>query len=187
MYKICRTEQSSRRQRELEQGLLELMGKRRFEDITVSDLCEHMQIPRKSFYRYFSGKDGALYALIDHTLAGFFEMPQPEREAKQGSAVGDLDLYFLYWYHQKPLLDALHRNALSGILVERANDFAMHEGHFPRYMKSWDEQKKSFALSFSLCGLMSMVFQWHRQNYPVPPQEMAKLATSLLTQPLIQI
>lgn len=186
MYKICQTEQSTRRQRELEKGLLELMGKRRFEDITVSDLCQHMNIPRKSFYRYFSSKDGALYALIDHTLADFFELPQAERGGKQGTALGDLDLYFLYWYRQKPLLDALHRNALSGILVERANEFAIHEGHFPLYMKSWDEKIQSIALSFSICGLMSMVFQWHRQNYPVPPQEMAKLATTLLTQPLIK-
>ena len=60
MYKICQTEQSTRRQRELEQGLLRLMLHKNYEDISVSDLCDHMQIPRKSFYRYFSSKDGAL-------------------------------------------------------------------------------------------------------------------------------
>ena len=53
MYKICQTEQSNRRQRELEQGLLQLMLRRNYEDISVSDLCDHLQIPRKSFYRYF--------------------------------------------------------------------------------------------------------------------------------------
>ena len=60
MYKICQTEQSARRQRELEQGLLQLMLRKNYEDISVSDLCEHMALPRKSFYRYFSSKDGAL-------------------------------------------------------------------------------------------------------------------------------
>ena len=58
MYKICQTEQSIRRQRELEQGLLRLMGKRNYEDLTVKDLCDEMALPRKSFYRYFSSKDG---------------------------------------------------------------------------------------------------------------------------------
>lgn len=33
MYKRCITEQSARRQRELEQGLLEVMATRRYEDI----------------------------------------------------------------------------------------------------------------------------------------------------------
>ena len=51
MYKLCKTEQSAGRQRELEQGLLHLMLKNRYEDISVSDLCNFMKIPRNSFYR----------------------------------------------------------------------------------------------------------------------------------------
>ena len=109
MYKICQTEQSIRRQRELEQGLLRLMGKRNYEDLTVKDLCDEMALPRKSFYRYFYSKDGVLYALIDHTLADFFMMPTVGNKSR-GTAIGDLDLYFLFWYEKRELLDALHRS-----------------------------------------------------------------------------
>ena len=73
MYKLCKTEQSAQRQRELEQGLLKMMLQCRYEDISVSDLCDQLEIPRKSFYRYFSSKDGALYALLDHTMMEFFD------------------------------------------------------------------------------------------------------------------
>ena len=45
MYKICQSEQSAKRQKELEQGLLQLMLRHNYEDISVSDLCEHMNIP----------------------------------------------------------------------------------------------------------------------------------------------
>ena len=65
MYKLCKSEQSAARQRWLEQGLLQEMLLRRYEDISISDLCARLQIPRKSFYRYFTNKDGALFALID--------------------------------------------------------------------------------------------------------------------------
>ena len=68
MYKLCKTEQSAQRQRQLEEGLLTAMRTKRYEESSISDLCDQMGIPRKSFYRYFSGKDGALHALIDHTL-----------------------------------------------------------------------------------------------------------------------
>ena len=71
MYKLCKTEQSATRQKMLELGLLNCMLTRHYEEISVSDLCTAMDIPRKSFYRYFSGKDGALHALIDHTLMGY--------------------------------------------------------------------------------------------------------------------
>ena len=73
MYKFCKTEQSVQRQRELEQGLLTMMEHQRFEEISVSDLCDRLNIPRKSFYRYFSSKDGALFALLDHTLMEFYD------------------------------------------------------------------------------------------------------------------
>lgn len=184
MYKICQNEQSAKRQRELEKGLLMLMLKRNYEDISVSDLCEYMQIPRKSFYRYFTSKDGALFALLDHTLADFFDTPVPQNKTR-GTAIGDLDLYFQFWYEQKQLLDALHRSSLSGFLVERANAFALREGHLPGQFKSWSPEIQGLAMSFAVCGLMSMILQWHRQNFLISPNEMTKLATSMLTNPLL--
>ena len=184
MYKICQTEQSARRQRELENGLLTLMLKRRYEDISVSDLCTYMQLPRKSFYRYFSSKDGALYALIDHTLADFFEMPLSQTKTR-GTALGDLDLYFSFWYEKKPLLDALQRSGLSGILVERANSFAMREGHLPRQFKPLRPEIQDLAMAFSVCGLMSMILHWHKNGFAISAGEMTQLAVTMLTTPLL--
>ena len=184
MYKICQTEQSTRRQRELEKGLLLLMLRKNYEDISVSDLCEQMQIPRKSFYRYFSSKDGALYSLIDHMLADFFQMPLPESKTR-GNAVGDLDLFFAYWYENKAFLDAIQRSSLSGILVQRANAFALHEGHLPQKLKAAPVQLQGLALSFAVCGLMAMTLSWHQQGFPISPDEMTHLAINMLTTPLL--
>lgn len=182
MYKICQTEQSSKRQRELENGLLRLMLKRRYEDISVSDLCDFLQIPRKSFYRYFSSKDGALYALLDHTMTDF---QLTEHKGISGTAPGDLNNYFSFWYEHKDLLDALERSSLSGILVERATNFALQEKMMPRYMLGWDSSTQQIAISFAICGLMSMVIQWHHLGYIQTPEEMTKLASALLTRPLL--
>lgn len=184
MYKICQTAQSTHRQRKLEQGLLQLMLHKNYEDISVSDLCEYMNVPRKSFYRYFSGKDGALYSLIDHTLADFYQMPVPEKKTR-GNAVGDLDLFFTYWYNNKLFLDALQRNSLSGILVERANSFALREGFIPQKFKAIPEDKQSIALSFAICGLMAMTLSWHLQGFTISPDEMTRLAINMLTIPLL--
>lgn len=182
MYKICQTEQSYMRQRELEQGLLRLLQKRRYEDISVSDLCTYLQIPRKSFYRYFSSKDGALYALLDHTMMDF---QFSDRHGLNGSAPGELDRYFLFWYEHRDLLDALQRSSLSGILVERATNFALKERMMPRYMLTLDSHLQGIAISFAICGLMSMIIQWHSQGFPLSPAEMTQLATNMLTRPLL--
>ena len=184
MYKICQTEQSIKRQRQLEKGLLQLMLRKNYEEISVSDLCEYMQIPRKSFYRYFTSKDGALYALIDHTIADFFEMPVPGKKSR-GNAIGDLDLYFRFWYDNRELLDALQRSSLSGILVDRANNFALREGHLPRQFKTFTPENQGLVMAFAICGLMSMVLYWHRQDFHTPPEEMTRLAVEMLTKPIL--
>lgn len=186
MYKLCRSEQSAARQRQLEMGLLQAMLTQRYEDISVSDLCQQLNIPRKSFYRYFSSKDGALFALLDHTLLEF-DLTPAIVNAKKGTAIGDLERYFVFWHRQKALLDALTRSSLSGLLVERSTSMAVRERMMPAYMKEMRPQLQSIALSFAVCGLLSMVMQWHQRGYPESPEEMAQIATSLLTQPLIRM
>lgn len=183
MYKLCKTEQSASRQRQLELGLLEYMQTVRYEDISISDLCQHLQVPRKSFYRYFSSKDGALFALLDHTMLEFYEKGYPELSG--GTALGDLSHFFTFWYTHRSLLDALERSQLSGILVERATVLAQRERLMPRQMLNWSQDIQDVAMSFAICGLMSMVIQWHHQQYRISPEEMTKLAVSMLTKPLI--
>ena len=184
MYKLCKTEQSIQRQRQLEQGLLQLMLVKRYEEISISDLCDRMQIPRKSFYRYFSSKDGALFALLDHTMLDFYE--GGFRTPNSGTALGDLDHFFVFWYEHRELLDALKRSGLSGILVERATMLAQRERLMPDRIQSWSPSKQGLALSFALCGLMSMILHWHNQGYPVSPSEMTRIASAMLTRPLIE-
>ena len=55
MYKLCKTEQSVRRQREIENCLFDILKEKKYDEITITELCERMNIPRKAFYRYFDG------------------------------------------------------------------------------------------------------------------------------------
>ena len=185
MYKKCVTEASAARQRQLEQGLLAAMSKRRYEEITVSDLCQELGIPRKSFYRYFSGKEGALHALIDHTILEF-EMENGVKSAEREVEFRDgIASFFRFWQRQKPLMDALHRSGLSGILIERQIIYAVVDStdiglYLHPEVKSWKAQASMFAA----CGLMSLVVQWHHEGYAMDVNEIARMATQLLMGPI---
>ena len=184
MYKLCKSEQSAQRQRELELGLLEAMQNQQYEDISISELCDRMGIPRKSFYRYFSNKDGALIALLDHTLMEYEQTG--ESISRTGAMhIGDLEQYFRFWYQRRALLEALMRSRLSGMLVERATQHAIHERMMPRYLLSENAQTQHMALTFAICGLLSMVMQWHQGGYRETPEQMAQIASMMLTKPLV--
>ena len=184
MYKFCKTEQSFQRQRELEQGLLAMMEHHRFEEISVSDLCDRLNIPRKSFYRYFSSKDGALFALLDHTIMEFYDTGSIEG-LRGGTPTGDLERFFSFWKGHRKLIDALQRSNLSGMLVERAVGLAKQEQLMPGYVREWEDTLKVVAMSFAVCGLMSMVMQWHNEDYRIPTEKMAQAAVTMLSRPLI--
>ena len=184
MYKFCKNEQSMQRQRELEQGLLDMMAHHQFEEISVSDLCQRMNIPRKSFYRYFSSKDGALFALIDHTLMEFYDAGSLDG-LRDGTPIGDLERLFRFWKDHRKLLAALQRSNLMGLLVERAVNIAKQEQLMPGYVKAWEESLKDVAMSFAVCGLMSMVLQWHNDGYRIPTEKMTEAAVIMLSRPLI--
>lgn len=181
MYKQCETEQSAARQRELEQGLLEVMLQRRYEDISVSDLCQKLGVPRKTFYRYFSGKDGALYALIDHAFMDFDSFEIIDRDLPPEKY---MERVFRYWTACKPLLDALSRSGLSGVLVQRAIDYSREMENLPLFMTSSDKQMQDYGTMFAVCGLMTMMVQWHQDGFHPGPEQMAKLAIRLFSQPL---
>lgn len=183
MYKKCVTEQSARRQRQLEAGLLSAMKVRQYEDITVSDLCDELGIPRKSFYRYFSSKDGALYALIDHTMMDFTgEFFSTELPA----TIDTLERYFIFWKTQAPLLDALKRSGLSGILVQRCIIRAMEDDLVAKQLFRQQERfAQQYVVTFLVSGLTSLVIQWHFDGFDHTPRELAVIAAQLLTKNII--
>ena len=184
MYKQCRTEQSAARQRQLEQGLLRMMGKRRYEEISVSDLCEEIGVPRKAFYRYFSGKDGALFSMIDRALMDF-EIHSTSREMYEPETPMDyMEHVFVYWTEHQELLDALKKSDLSGLLIQRALDFSRNIDTIPRFMLITDRRLREYGTMFMVCGLMTMIVQWHDDGFSKSITEMAELTMQLLTKPL---
>ena len=185
MYKLCKTEQSAERQRALELGLQKYMLTRRYDEISVSDLCAYLNIPRKAFYRYFSSREGALYALIDHTIMRFEDFFTLYRGKNKRTLNSELCGFFQYWLDQKELLIALDKSGLIGLLVERAIFHVVNERLIPaRFLAADSAEIQKHVAMFCSCGLMSMALNWYRDGFNVPIPEMAKTAARLLMQPL---
>ena len=184
MYKRCQTAQSARRQRELEQGLLRIMQKRQFDEISVSELCEEIGVPRKAFYRYFSGKDGALYSMIDRALMDFeIHSISTEKYAPE-TPMGYMEHVFVYWTEHRDLLDALKKSNLSGLLIQRALVFSQNIDAIPRFLLITDRQLREYGTMFMVCGLMTVIVQWHHDGFSKSVTEMAELTMQLLIHPL---
>ena len=184
MYKQCRTAQSAARQRQLLEGFLDAMLQENFESISVSSLCDRLEIPRKSFYRYFSSKEGALNALIDQTLLDFESFTEKNIRAS-GSAQQELERMFAYWLHKRRLLDALQKSGLSGVLVNRAIGHSLLERFDRGRFRTMEEQEAGeYITLFAVSGFLSVVIQWHHGGYRQTAQQMAQIGLRLVSEPL---
>ena len=177
MYKICHTEESSRRQRQLEQGLLEALRHHPYEKITLTELCRQLDIPRKTFYRYFPTKDDCLLALIDHTLSDCNDL------ALRGwTASGVLDQavqlrFFAFWKEQRILLDVIRDNNLRYLLLERTT-FMIDRMKENAESAGFARDQVEYFVAY---GLMSTVLRWHHFGFPGSPEELAEIFGNLLS------
>lgn len=184
MYKLCKSEQSAQRQREMEHQLLKMMETLRFDEITVTDLCSRAGYSRKAFYRYFSGKDGALYALIDHTLWELESFSLVEERMDAHGSLAKMTSFFHFWKKQKQLLDALSFSGINNILAERMLLYS-GTGTLQRFLTYSDMDVRDYATVFGVNGIVALLFRWHGSGYQQTPEQIAEIAWNLLTKPLI--
>ena len=183
MYKICHTEDSSRRQRELEQGFAQMLRSQPYDKITLTELCRQLNVPRKSFYRYFPAKEDCLLALVDHTLSDCNDIAlggwRGERELNRAALLR----FFRYWQEHRDFLDIIAENQfyylildITTVIVDRMKETA---------------GKSSFAKDqleyFVAHGLMATVLRWHHFGFQSSPEEMAEVFSKLLVSPDVSI
>ena len=169
MYRKCATEISVQHQKQVTDSLLELMRKMPYEDITVTELCQAAGVTRRIFYHLFSNKTGALHALLDSRILGI--------ESYGREMENDSVRFFRYWKEQKPFLDALWENEMSGLLMERMINSVLTEDFDLRYWlkrHGWSENSKEIII-FGLSGLMGLMYSWYYSGFPQEPEEMAAL------------
>lgn len=176
MYKICHTEESSRRQRELEQGLLRALQMQPYQKLALTALCRQLEIPRKSFYRYFPTKDDCLLGLIDHTLADCNDVAL---KGWKEEALLDKDTqlrFFRYWLEHRDFLDVIATNELRYLLLDRTTVIV---DRMKETIKA-DSFARDQVEYFIAQGLMTTVLRWHHFGFQSSPEEMAEVFGQIL-------
>lgn len=174
MYRKCTTEISALHQRQITQSLLKLMQKMPYENITVTQLCQTAEISRRTFYHLFTNKTGVLHALVDQKILNI------ESYGRKDSH--ELSRFFHYWKEQKPFLDALSANDLSGLLLERMIGCALTEDYDVHYWlrsAGWSENSREVII-FGLSGIMGLVYSWYHSGYRKTPEELAALVEQMI-------
>jgi AcrR family transcriptional regulator len=180
MAKICTNEKTAIRQRWIAQGLLELMQKAHFEDISVTDLCRHLHLSRRSFYRYFRDLEDVLDTLMNQTFQNIVISNAP-------LTMRELEDNFRFWLNQKSLLTALVRSGMHGKLAEYTLKHA-GEDSIKSYLSDEDQKMNlnQEIRQFVISGSTSLLISWYTDGFQKSPEQMAQIAYRMLYRPLLK-
>lgn len=159
MYKICKTPRAETRQMEFQDTLLKMLEKQKMKDITIVSLCQEIGVSRKTFYQYFDTIEDVLYIIIDKELRNAFLLLEYEPKVSE---------FFAFWMEHRALLDMLHRNEMSDVLIERAYNF------IDIYQNAnYTIQTMKYAGWIS--AIITVLALWHRSGMQQSLDEMQEL------------
>ena len=185
MYKLCKTEQSAKRQREIENCLFDIMCVKDYDDITITEICDKMSMPRKAFYRYFDSKEDALMAMLDHSLSEYDGFSVDRSNETNRMLVSELEEYFIFWKQRRELLSALDRSSLLGVLTQRIINYPLKDRIVTaKFLPNDNDKAREMIFKFALSGLMNTMICWYQNCFKESTREMAETSCRMLREPL---
>ena len=185
MYKLCKTEQSVKRQREIELALFEMMKVRNYEDISVTALCEAVGMPRKAFYRYFDSKDDAVRGYVEHTLYEYEGFRKTDEKSGKRSLRRELEMYFEFWQRHKEELRVFERSGLINLIANCSINFPIGDRiSTAKFLPNDSDVTRKYIFKFAFSGLTTLMLEWYKGGFPASVEQMAEVASRLLSKPL---
>ena len=187
MVRQCKTERAAQRQQSIKDSLLELMRSQPYEDIPVSTICQQAGIPRRTFYNHFDSREEVLDAILMDLLREFnLEAMFDFRHGIPAMERGFVRFFQCWQAEGRRTLDLLLKNDLGPRVMAVAQKWTGKEQvGFPRPTDISQEMIQIGSL-WGSSGFFSILFYWAQNGYRQSPEDMAKYAVWLLTNPLYQ-
>lgn len=145
-------------------------------------------MPRKTFYRYFDGKDAVFTALTDQIMLDYEQYTGPYAEGEKRTSEKEMEKMFLFWYEHRELLSAIVRSNMTGLTLEQFMEtgYAERLGKRLVNLPELEDDSKIFRMTtfFTTSGLFVILLDWLRRGCEESPKEMAAMTVQLLTRPL---
>ena len=161
---------ASRTKQILAESLKDLMRKMPLEKISVSDIVEHAEIGRNTFYYHFQDKYDLVNWIFQSESARFFD----ERVTRENwnSSLESLEAYFsenrefycnaLNYTGQNSLQDYLFE-MFSDLVVQQIQEMQQEAG--PRY----SQEELRFTGDFIASAVLGLLVRWAREGMKVVP------------------
>jgi len=188
MVQKFKTERAVQQQRCICDALVRLMEDQEYTQVTVCDICESAEVPRRTFYYYFDSKDEVLEHLLDTLVRECTLETMLPTGVDRLFLQGSFAKFFRFWRDSRGAeLKALLKNGFASRLIDRSVDWIRTES-------LWAEEISKKITGLDVMGtqigatvVFYVLFYWCKGGFVQPEDEVAAYTTDLLTRPLYRI
>ena len=183
----------SRTRAMLQQGFCTLLRRKRYEAITVDDICSAANVGRSTFYAHYKSKDDLKRSVLGESLQGAVI----ERQKLAHAAVGEvhaprLDFSLGVFEHARDHLD--HYRTLAGgrggavalaKVRQMVTGLVLDELDLAGNSDSADEIERQAAVQYVVGGYMALLTWWLDNGATLPPRRIDAIFRSLTSEGIV--
>jgi len=160
-------------------SLINLMEKKEWSDISISEIATNAGVVRRTFYRHFDSKEDVLQAYLDGLVNIFVEalIKEPDLDT-----VASLRILFTILKKNKKFYYGLRRSNMLFTFLELWNRIlpVIHEqmstlNKLKRFPETKNEQTLEYLLAFNVGGTLNIVIKWIDEGMTLSPEELTSI------------
>lgn len=172
----------------IEESLKDLVEKKPYTGITVSDICENAHVSRKSFYNIFANKDDVLSSIFKQDVIEPVESLNAVLTREQAF---DMNMLFYEKVYEKiydsasfyrALIDPMRGRDDTFIRVATLAIYDLNIDILADYEWAGDSRKADYIAYFFASSQAMLIQKWVSDGMPYTPHELAKLYEEMTRQ-----
>lgn len=162
----------------LEQALLDLMKEKPYNQISITEITEHAQLSRRTFYRHYVVIDDILHCIMHKLCNQYISLLLEQKEYSFRTLAL---VYFTFWESHKDFLLILEKNELLYLLLQKYNQY--FSKIFAKIIGSNDIDNSAileYVFYFNAGGFWNLHLKLLKDGIKLSPLEIANLAEDIL-------
>jgi len=157
-------------------ALMQLMEKKKFNDITITEITNRAGVSRMSYYRNYVEKKEIILSYMDELFETYWENIHSKPQDDFQSAC----LYFNYFRENKKLLFHILESGLTQFILEKHNLYLQTIFKDLYNQVTLESTKEKYVIDFLSGGLFKTLISWAEGGMQESNEYMAKIVCELM-------
>lgn len=161
----------------LAEGLIKLMKKRNFEDISITEICLRAGVSRMTYYRYFDTKESVLDYYMMDIIEEYIEENEDANKKVNLQDINRIKQCFVFFKRYSEFALCLKKANLSSIMLNGLNKYM--EEHADEIHA---DTIRRYQLYYFAGALYNVFIHWLESGMKESEETMAKIIVNLTMQ-----